>query len=110
MPVGDGRGEAGNAPAVAETGGIELTGRVPSLAAVAAIFVSGYGKDASLAGALRIGAGAPGVKPLSPIWPTARSGAALRSRSGSMGERRPRGARQSATASNGQAWSALQSR
>ena len=58
--------------------GIELMGRVPELADLPVIFISGYGRDETIARALEVGAADYIVKPFSPTELTARIGAALR--------------------------------
>ena len=63
------------------TDGIELMERVPGLADVPVIFISGYGRDETIARALRAGAADYIVKPFSPTELTARVQAALRRRS-----------------------------
>ena len=60
--------------------GIELMERVPELADQPVIFISGYGRDETMARALEIGAADYIVKPFSPTELTARVGAALRTR------------------------------
>ena len=60
--------------------GIELMGRVPELADLPVIFISGYGRDETIARALEAGAADYIVKPFSPTELTARIRAALRSR------------------------------
>ena len=64
------------------TDGIELMERVPELADLPVIFISGYGRDETVARALEIGAADYIVKPFSPTELTSRVGAALRSRAG----------------------------
>ena len=58
--------------------GIELMEQVPELASQPVIFISGYGRDETIARALEIGAADYIVKPFSPTELTARVGAALR--------------------------------
>ena len=58
--------------------GIELMGSVPELAGLPVVFISGYGRDETVAQALRAGAADYLVKPFSPTELTARVGAALR--------------------------------
>ena len=58
--------------------GIELMARVPELADVPVIFISGYGRDETIARALEAGAADYIVKPFSPTELTARIRAALR--------------------------------
>ena len=60
--------------------GIELMGRVPELADLPVIFISGYGRDETIVKALEIGAVDYVVKPFSPSELMARIGAALRRR------------------------------
>ena len=60
--------------------GIELMGRVPELADVPVIFISGYGRDEIVAKALEAGAADYLVKPFSPTELVARIRAALRRR------------------------------
>ena len=60
--------------------GIELMKRVPELADLPAIFISGYGRDQTIAQALEAGAVDYIVKPFSPTELTARIRAALRKR------------------------------
>ena len=64
------------------TGGIELMGEVPELADLPVIFISGYGRDETIARAFEAGAADYIVKPFSPTELTARVGAALRARAG----------------------------
>ena len=61
-----------------ETDGIELMETVPELAELPVIFISGYGRDETIARALEIGAVDYIVKPFSATELTARIGAALR--------------------------------
>ena len=63
------------------TDGIELMKRVPQLADLPVIFISGYGRDETIARALDSGAADYIVKPFSPTELVARVQAALRSRS-----------------------------
>ena len=58
--------------------GIELLGSVPELAGLPVVFISGYGRDETIAQALKAGAADYLVKPFSPTELTARLGAALR--------------------------------
>ena len=60
--------------------GIELMQRVPELADLPVIFISGYGRDETIARALEAGAVDYIVKPFSTTELTARIGAALRRR------------------------------
>ena len=62
------------------TDGIELMGSVPELADLPVIFISGYGKDETIARALAAGAVDYIVKPFCPAELTARIRAALRRR------------------------------
>ena len=62
------------------TDGIELMETVPGLADLPVIFISGYGRDETIARALKAGAEDYVVKPFSPTELTARIGAALRRR------------------------------
>ena len=62
------------------TDGIELMETVPALADLPVIFISGYGRDETVARALAAGAEDYIVKPFSPTELTARIGAALRRR------------------------------
>ena len=62
------------------TDGIELMERVPELADRPVIFISGYGRDETIARALEAGAADYIVKPFSPTELTARVQAALRRR------------------------------
>ena len=62
------------------TDGIELMDTVPELADLPVIFISGYGRDETVARALKAGAEDYIVKPFSPTELTARIGAALRRR------------------------------
>ena len=64
------------------TDGIELMQQVPELADLPVIFISGYGRDETIARALETGAADYIVKPFSPTELTARVGAALRHRAG----------------------------
>ena len=63
------------------TDGIELMRTVPELADLPVIFISGYGRDETIARALEAGADDYVVKPFSPTELTARIRAALRRRS-----------------------------
>ncbi|MCY4119576.1 MAG: ATP-binding protein, partial [Acidobacteria bacterium] len=65
-----------------ETDGIELMQRVPALEDLPVIFISGYGRDDTIARALELGAADYIVKPFSPTELTARIRAALRRRAG----------------------------
>ena len=60
------------------TDGIALLGSVPELADLPVVFISGYGRDETIAAALEAGAADYLVKPFSPTELTARVGAALR--------------------------------
>ena len=60
--------------------GIELLEHVPALADLPVIFLSGYGRDETIARALDLGAADYIVKPFSPTELTARVRAALRRR------------------------------
>ena len=62
------------------TDGIELMERLPELADLPVIFISGYGRDETIARALEAGAADYIVKPFSPMELTARIRAALRRR------------------------------
>ena len=62
------------------TDGIELMQTVPELADLPVIFISGYGRDETIARALEAGASDYIVKPFSPTELTARIRAALRRR------------------------------
>ena len=62
------------------TDGIELMKSVSELADLPVIFISGYGRDETIARALEAGAADYIVKPFSPTELTARVGAALRRR------------------------------
>ena len=64
------------------TDGIELMERVPELADLPVIFISGYRRDETIARALEMGAADYIVKPFSPTELTARVGAALRRQEG----------------------------
>ena len=64
------------------TDGFKLMERVPELADVPVIFISGYGREETIASALESGADDYIVKPFSPMELTARVGAALRRRTG----------------------------
>ena len=63
--------------------GIELMTEIPELSDVPVIFISGYGRDETIARAFESGAADYIVKPFSPTELTARVGAALRSHAGS---------------------------
>ena len=63
--------------------GIELMADVPELADLPVIFLSGYGRDETIARAFEAGAADYIVKPFSPTELTARVGAAIRARAGS---------------------------
>ena len=63
------------------TDGIELMKQVPALADLPVIFISGYGRDETIARALESGAADYIVKPFSPTELVARVRAALRDRS-----------------------------
>ncbi len=60
------------------TDGIELMERHPEMAELPVIFISGYGRDETIARALEVGAADYIVKPFSPTELAARVGAALR--------------------------------
>ena len=62
------------------TDGIELMERLPEMAGLPVIFISGYGRDETIARALDVGAADYIVKPFSPTELTARIRAALRKR------------------------------
>ena len=64
------------------TGGIELMGEIPELSDLPVIFISGYGRDETIARAFEAGAADYVVKPFSATELTARVGAALRARAG----------------------------
>ncbi len=64
------------------TGGIELMAEAPELSDLPVIFISGYGRDETIARAFEAGAVDYIVKPFSPTELTARVGAALRAGSG----------------------------
>ena len=64
-----------------ETDGVELMRTVPELADLPVIFISGYGRDETIARALEAGADDYVVKPFSPTELMARIRAALRRRS-----------------------------
>ena len=64
------------------TDGIELMQSLPALADLPVIFLSGYGRDETIARALEIGAADYVVKPFSPTELVARIEAALRKRAG----------------------------
>ena len=61
-----------------DTDGIELMQTVPELADLPVIFISGYGRDETIARAIEAGADDYVVKPFSPTELTARIAAALR--------------------------------
>ena len=61
-----------------DTDGIELMASVPELGDLPVVFISGYGRDETIAEALRAGAADYIVKPFSPTELTARVDAALR--------------------------------
>ena len=63
-----------------DTDGIDLMKRVPELAELPVIFISGYGNDETVARALELGAADYIVKPFSPTELVARIRAALRRR------------------------------
>jgi len=63
-----------------ETDGIELLERIPEITERPVIFISGYGRDDTIAKALKAGACDYIVKPFSPTELTARVHAALRQR------------------------------
>ena len=62
------------------TDGIELMTNIPELANLPVVFISGYGRDETIARALESGASDYIVKPFSPTELRARVGAALRRR------------------------------
>ena len=64
------------------TDGIELMQRIPALEDLPVIFISGYGRDETIARALELGAADYVVKPFSPTELTARVRAALRRQDG----------------------------
>ena len=64
------------------TGGIELMTEIPELSDLPVIFLSGYGRDETIARAFEAGAADYIVKPFSPTELAARVGAALRARAG----------------------------
>ena len=64
------------------TDGIQLMQTVPELADLPVIFISGYGRDETIARALEAGADDYIVKPFSPTELTARIRAVLRRRAG----------------------------
>ena len=66
------------------TDGIELMKEVPELGDLPVIFISGYGRDETVARALESGAADYIVKPFSPTELTARVGAALRRTAGTQ--------------------------
>ncbi|MCY4431357.1 MAG: response regulator transcription factor, partial [Rhodospirillales bacterium] len=59
-------------------GGMELRGGFPERGGLPVVFISGYGRDETIAEALQAGAADYIVKPFSPTELTARVGAALR--------------------------------
>ena len=63
-----------------DTDGIDLMRRIPELAELPVIFISGYGNDETIAKALELGAADYIVKPFSPTELVARIRAALRRR------------------------------
>ena len=63
-----------------DTDGIELMRTIPELATLPVIFISGYGRDETIARALEAGAEDYIIKPFSPTELTARIGAILRRR------------------------------
>ncbi|MXY16973.1 MAG: response regulator [Acidobacteria bacterium] len=65
-----------------ETGGIELMAEVPELSDLPVIFISGYGRDETIARAFEAGAADYVVKPFSATELVARVRATLRSRAG----------------------------
>ena len=65
------------------TDGIEMMAQVDELSDVPVIFISGYGRDETIARAFECGAEDYIVKPFSPTELVARVGAALRNRAGS---------------------------
>ena len=65
-----------------DTDGIDLMKRIPELAELPVIFISGYGNDETVAKALELGAADYIVKPFSPTELVARIRAALRRREG----------------------------
>ena len=67
-----------------ETDGIELMQRIPALEDLPVIFISGYGRDETIARALDLGAADYIVKPFSATELTARVRAALRRRTGAQ--------------------------
>ena len=62
--------------------GVDLMAEVPELADLPVVFISGYGRDETIARAFEAGAADYIVKPFSPTELTARVGAAIRSRAG----------------------------
>ena len=64
------------------TDGIKLMTEVPELSDLPVIFISGYGRDETIARAFEAGAADYIVKPFSPTELTARVGAAIRARAG----------------------------
>ena len=65
-----------------KTDGIELMQSIPALEDMPVIFISGYGRDETIARALELGAADYIVKPFSPTELTARIRAALRRKAG----------------------------
>ena len=65
-----------------KTDGIELMQGIPALKDLPVIFISGYGRDETIARALELGAADYIVKPFSPTELTARIRAALRRKAG----------------------------
>ena len=65
-----------------KTDGIELMQSIPALEDLPVIFISGYGRDETIARALELGAADYIVKPFSPTELTARIRAALRRKAG----------------------------
>ena len=65
-----------------KTDGIELMQSIPALEDIPVIFISGYGRDETIARALELGAADYIVKPFSPTELTARIRAALRRKAG----------------------------
>ena len=62
--------------------GVDLMTEIPELSDLPVIFISGYGRDETIARAFESGAADYIVKPFSPTELTARVGAAIRSRAG----------------------------
>ena len=62
--------------------GVDLMTEIPELSDLPVIFISGYGRDETIARAFEAGAADYIVKPFSPTELTARVGAAIRSRAG----------------------------